>query len=461
MPRISGSGQKKLIETSVLLCAPDINTCDVLLSYMAAAGIGNIYCYIENSNDLDSILTHVHDLNPDTNIKLLQDTNVTTDFNIILGNYDFANKISNLIIKSAPPKLSPTFIAIVCAWQGYVNLCKNSKLLSEFLSEVSMKCASMEDIPHQEYFEQLGTSMSYSFLGPLLTIELIKVRLNIGNILNDSFYYNLWNTSFINNISGSEGKYQNINYSFDGIKQSLSHAKILIVGTGGLGCPAALTLAKSKIGTLGLIDFDNVELSNLNRQILHTTSKIGISKVESAKRALKTFNKDISIDLYKTSFSQENASNIIKNYDLIVDGLDNIPTRYLLNDACFFEKKPLVEAGALTFYGQVTTIIPGNTPCYRCIFPESETERSAPSCSETGILGPVPGLMGILQAIEAVKMIIGFNSSLKGRLLAYDSLETEFEVTKFIRNDECKLCGKNPTITQLSKYVFVCKDKSN
>jgi len=198
----------------------------------------------------------------------------------------------------------------------------------------------------------------------------------------------------------------------------------------------------------------------LNRQILHTTSKLGMLKVESAKQTLKTINQNIKVDLYPSSFSRENAAEIIKNYDIIIDGLDNLPTRYLLNDACFFEKKSLIEAGALAFYGQVTTIVPGDGPCYRCIFPESTVPFSAPSCSETGVLGPIPGLMGLLQAVEVIKMIIGADSSLKGRLLMYDALETELNIVEYQRNNDCELCGDNPTILELGEYTFVCRDRA-
>jgi molybdopterin/thiamine biosynthesis adenylyltransferase/NifU-like protein involved in Fe-S cluster formation len=460
MPQISGIGQKKLLECSVLIYAQSIDTCDVLLNYMTASGIGHIYCYLESTNKCESVLAHVHDLNPDTNIELIEGMDVRADFNVIIGDFSFAARIGNYLIQSVSHEFSPTLITAAYPWQGYVKLCNQVKSVKEFLAEVTKKCGFSGEISSQEYFQQLGMSISYAFMGTLMVTELIKIRLNIGNMLNDTFYFNLWQMIFINNSSVSENNFQNLQYSSHDLKQSLAQAKALIVGTGGLGCPAALALTKAGIGTIGLIDFDNVELSNLNRQILHTTSNLGMLKVESAKQTLKTINQNIKVDLYPSSFSRENAAEIIKNYDIIIDGLDNLPTRYLLNDACFFEKKSLIEAGALAFYGQVTTIVPGDGPCYRCIFPESTVPFSAPSCSETGVLGPVPGLMGLLQAVEVIKMIIGADSSLKGRLLMYDALETELNIVEYQRNNDCELCGDNPTILELGEYTFVCRDRT-
>lgn len=475
MPKISGAGQKKIIQTRVLLCAQSIDACDISLNYMAASGIGQIYCYLESKNRCESVLAHVRDLNPEVNIELIEDIHLlrnqfssienSIDFNILIGDLGFVTKISDLFIQPVSYEFSPTLIAVSYAWQGYVNLCNHIQSIKDFLTEISEKPVFIENILHYEDFKQLGMSMSNTFMGALVAVELIKARLNIGNILNDMIYFNLLEMLFINNPSTSDCKLENIQNSLNNwasspnhLKQDLTKAKVLIVGAGGLGSPTAFALAKAGVGTIGLIDFDTVDISNLNRQILHSTSSIGLKKVESAKQTLKMIYQDVNIELYATSFSKENAIDIIKNYDIIVDGLDNLPTRYLLNDACFFGKKPLIEAGVLAFYGQITTIVSGDGPCYRCIFPESTEPRNAPSCSETGILGPVAGIAGILQAIEVLKMIIGMNSSLKGGLLMYDALETEFNLVEFQRNNSCKLCGEDPSILELGEYTFVCKD---
>lgn len=475
MPKISGAGQKKIIETGVLLCVQSIEDCDVLLSYMAASGIGQINCYLESKNRCESVLAHLHDLNPEVNVELIEDVHLlknkfstiqnTIDFNILVGDLDFATKISGLLIQSGSCEVSPTLVAVSRDWEGYVNFFNNTQSIKDFLIEISEKPVLTQNILDHEDFKQLGVSMSNAFVGTLVVTELIKARLNIGNVLNNMIYFNLLEMLFINDPSTSEYKLQNVQnffdnwqFNLDNLKQKMDKAKVLIVGAGGLGSPTAFALAKAGVGTIGLIDFDTVDISNLNRQILHSTSRIGLKKVESAKQTLKMVKQDVNIELYSTSFTKENAIDIIKNYDIIVDGLDNLPTRYLLNDACFFSKKPLIEAGVLAFYGQITTIVSGDGPCYRCIFPESKEPRTVPSCSETGILGPVAGLAGILQAVEVLKMIIGMNSSLKGGLLMYDALETEFNLVEFRRNNSCNLCGEHPSILELGEYNFVCKD---
>lgn len=466
MPKISSKGQKKIIRTSVLLCAHSIDTCDILLNYIVASGIGNIYFYVENTKRCKSVLEHVRDLNPDIKIEVidknfLQRSTILSirkevDFNIFIGNLDFVTRISDLFIEQVSCEITPTLISISYAWQGYINLCNSTKSIKEFLKQISEKNIFIKDILHYEDFYKLGISMSNAFMGVLISIEIIKARLNIGNILKDILYFNLLDMLFIDNISTLNGNFKNIQNNFNkwlfnvnNLKQKLSKKRALIVGTGGLGCPIAYLLTKAGIGAIGLIDFDTIDISNLNRQILYSTSKIGLNKVESARETLRMINKDVNIEVYATKFSKENATDIIKNYDVIVDGLDNISTRYLLNDACFFNEKPLIEAGVLAFYGQITTIVFGEYPCYRCIFPESTETESAQNCSKTGILGPVAGVTGVLQAVEVLKMIIGIKSNLKGGLLMYDSLETEFDLVKIKKNNKCKLCGSNPSISKL------------
>jgi molybdopterin/thiamine biosynthesis adenylyltransferase/NifU-like protein involved in Fe-S cluster formation len=475
MPKISGAGQKKIIQTRVVLCAQSIDDCDISLNYMAAAGIGQIYCYLENKKGCEHVLAHVRDLNPEVNIELIEvshllerkllDIENKIDFNIFIGNLDFVTKINNLFIQLDSNEFHPTLIGVSYAWQGYINLCNSNFSIKEFLTQISEKSSFIENKLFNEDFNKLGISMSGDFIGALASVEIIKARLNIGKILNDGMYFNLLDMSFIDNISTLNSILENIQNLFrdwscshNYLKQDLKKVKVLIVGSGGLGSPNAFALAKAGVGTIGLIDFDTVDISNLNRQILHSTSKIGLKKVESAKDTLKMINQDVNIEVYAISFSKENAIEIVENYDIIVDGLDNIPTRYLLNDACFFNKKPLIEAGVLAFYGQVTTIVSGDGPCYRCIFPESKGQGNARSCSETGILGPVAGMAGILQAVEVLKMIIGIDSSLKGGLLMYDALETEFELIKVQKNNNCKLCGTDPSVLQLEEYTFFCKD---
>lgn len=474
MPKISGVGQKKLLDTCVLLCAPNIDACDVLLNYMAASGIGHIYCYLGNKTRYNSALEHIHDLNPEVHIELIEDTDLLsnevlpdksiTHFKILIGDLSFVKNISDLLLRSSYTA-QPTLVVVSEAWGGHINLCNHPNEINNFLVEVSKQSCITLNTSIQDNFIKIGYSISYAFAGVFALIELIKVRLDIGNVLNNTLYFNLLTMEF--NVDSYNDIHKNIQKSYiestniNNLDNILAQAKALIVGTGGLGSPVALALAKAGVGTIGLVDFDSIDISNLNRQILHTTSRIGSLKVESAKQTLKSINPDINMEVYSTAFSKENAFDLIRDYDIIIDGLDNLPTRYLLNDACFFQKKPLIEAGVLAFYGQVTTIVSGDTPCYRCIFPESKEPRSAPSCSETGVLGPVPGLIGILQAVEVIKMLMGMNSSLKGSLLLYDALETEFNMVSFSKNKDCSLCGEHPSIKELGEYTFICNDKKD
>lgn len=458
MPDIGGAGQQKLLETQVLICAPDLETCDVLLSYLTAVGIGHITCFFKNSDGWESDFAHFHDLNPDVKLELIEEISGASDFNIIIGDFFFSSRMADLLVESVPDELSPTFISIIDPWQGCLNLSTDSKSVKSFLDQVEKKRFKTENQADSQHFAyRLGLVLSCAFVGSLLTIELVKARLQIGVVLNDVFYFDLWNTSFENNFFVSDRGFIHLDYGSYPLKNALADANVLTIGAGGLSCPANLVLAKAGVKKLSLIDFDHVEISNLNRQILHSTSRIGLLKVESAKLALEAIHPDIQVNTYSGSFTKENARDIIKKHDLVIDGLDNLPTRYLLNDACYFEKKPLLEAGALAYYGQATTIIPDQGPCFRCLFPESPSQ-TAGSCSETGVLGPVPGLMGILQAIEAIKLIIGMPSSLQGKLLMVDVLETSFDIFSFKKYVDCPLCGSHPTIHELGEYTFVCEE---
>lgn len=239
-------------------------------------------------------------------------------------------------------------------------------------------------------------------------------------------------------------------------QQKLLDAKVLVVGAGGLGSPCALYLAAAGIGTLGLIDSDEVELNNLQRQIIHSTQTIGSPKVESAKRFLTNLNPDVKVIAYHTRVTSENILDIMADYDVVVDGSDNFPTRYLLNDACVMSQKPLSHAGILQFEGQMFTIIPGRGPCYRCLFPEPPPPGFVPNCQEAGILGAVAGVIGTLQANEVMKIILGIGEPLIGRLLIFSALEATFRELRIPRNPDCAVCGDNPSVTQLIDYELFC-----
>ncbi len=229
-----------------------------------------------------------------------------------------------------------------------------------------------------------------------------------------------------------------------------------MLGAGGLGSPVALYLAAAGVGTLGIADNDVVDLSNLQRQVIHHTSDIDRPKVESAAEKLHAINPDITIRPYQQMVDSSNIMDIIKEYDIVVDGTDNFPTRFLVNDACYFAKKPLVHGAILRFDGQAFTIVPGEGPCYRCIFREPPPAGSVPNCSQAGILGSVAGIIGTIQATEVLKLILGQGKTLTGRLLIMDALDMTFRQTKIRKDPDCPLCGENPSVTELIDYAWVC-----
>jgi molybdopterin/thiamine biosynthesis adenylyltransferase len=233
----------------------------------------------------------------------------------------------------------------------------------------------------------------------------------------------------------------------------LSAAKVLVIGAGGLGSPAILYLAAAGVGTIGIVDFDRVSLSNLQRQIAHRTVDIGRLKTESASETALAINPEIRIAPHDERMTAENAASLMEGYDVIADGSDNFATRFLVNDACFFGRKTLVSAAVTEFDGQLSTYKPGQQrgvlPCYRCLFPEPPPPEAAPNCSETGVLGAVAGVMGTLQAVEVLKEIVGIGQSMAGRLLIYDAMDTQFRTVKVPADPGCRLCGVAPSIRSL------------
>lgn len=240
-------------------------------------------------------------------------------------------------------------------------------------------------------------------------------------------------------------------------QEKLLSAKVLVIGAGGLGSPCALYLASAGVGKLGIVDSDAVELNNLQRQILHSTQNVGKPKVESAKERLNAINPDVEVVTYKTRLTSENILDIIKDYDMVVDGSDNFPTRYLVNDACVIAKRPLSHGGIFRFDGQAITIIPGVSACYRCLFAEPPPPGLVPSCQEAGILGAVAGVIGVIQANEVLRYILGIGDLLTGRLLVFNALDSSFRQVKVPKNKDCPVCGMNPSITKLIDYQEFCQ----
>ena len=236
----------------------------------------------------------------------------------------------------------------------------------------------------------------------------------------------------------------------------LKAAKVLCIGAGGLGSPLALYLGAAGIGTLGIVDFDVVDYTNLQRQIIHTTADVGRPKLDSAADKLKAMNPFLNIRTFNTRLSSDNALDLFKEFDIIADGTDNFPTRYLVNDACVLTRKPNVYGSIFRFEGQASVFATEAGPCYRCLYPEPPPPGLVPSCAEGGVLGILPGLVGIIQATEAIKLILGSGDPLIGRLLLVDALAMKFRELKLRKNPDCPACGKNPTITKLIDYQEFC-----
>ena len=224
-------------------------------------------------------------------------------------------------------------------------------------------------------------------------------------------------------------------------QEKLLSSKVLIVGAGGLGSPAALYLAACGIGTIGIIDGEKVDLTNLQRQIIHYTSDVGVEKVKSAGNKIRAINPDVTVKTYHQLAKADNIREIIRDYDFVIDCTDNFGSKFLINDACYFEKIPFSHAGVLKFYGQLITVLPGKTACYRCVFNAPPPAGAVPSCSQAGVLAVLPGVIGTLQATEAIKYLLGLGKLLTNTLLRYDALEMEFRAVKLNRNPNCSLCG--------------------
>jgi molybdopterin/thiamine biosynthesis adenylyltransferase/rhodanese-related sulfurtransferase len=239
-------------------------------------------------------------------------------------------------------------------------------------------------------------------------------------------------------------------------QQKLKAARVIVIGTGGLGAPILAYLAAAGVGHIGVVDFDTVDLSNLHRQIIHKTGNVGKAKTLSAVEMMKDINPTIDIKTYETSLRSDNALELLKDYDIVIDGTDNFPTRYLVNDACALLDKPNVYGSIFRFEGQATVFWASQGPCYRCLYPEPPEPGTVPSCAEGGVLGVLPGVVGTIQATEAVKLIIGQGDPLIGRLLLFDALKMKFRELKLRKDPKCPLCGTNKTVTELIDYEFFC-----
>ncbi|SHJ85518.1 Molybdopterin or thiamine biosynthesis adenylyltransferase [Anaerobranca californiensis DSM 14826] len=417
IPQIGEKGQRKLMEENVEILAEKIP--NMLLLYLAAVGIINITIYLKEISNIEGLVEHAKDLNPELKIQIkglndyrkLKDNNKTT---IIVGGRNFIDEITEKLEEG------PYIIALAQPWEVYIKECSNFKDLQWILSKTTGFVETQDNFP---------LTLAFNFLGTILTTEVIKKVLGLGVSLEQGFSFNLLTSDADMGLGENNIKFGNLN---------LRNRKVLVVGAGGLGSPVALTLGRIGIGTIGLVDYDQVEISNLNRQILHSTSKIGLFKVESAQKLLSSLYPDVKVIPYKVKITEENVREIIKDYDVVIGALDNIPSRYILNDGCYRENIPYIEGAIKTFYGQVTNIIPKVTPCYRCMVPQREDYFVK---REIGIVGSLPGTIGVLQCVEAIKNLVGIKSNLQGKVLMHDSLERDFIKIPFMINHKCPLCS--------------------
>lgn len=452
MPEISGQGQKKLLDSSVLIYGENVKELLPLTLYLSAMGIGNIYCYFEDETGYKSLFSNVMDINNDVKIELINDNTLKSDFRIVLGSSKFVKEVVRFF-ENNKMIFIPTIISVNNQWKSIIKTFKDSNDFEYFTDLVP----DTED----DFCVPFVSGLS----GTISSIEAVKLCLNIGNINDDLFIYDLFSMEFNTyEIEETEKAFKdfytvkNPDVNIENISKKLFNAKVLIVGAGGLGSPVALALTMAGVGTIGLVDSDSVEASNLNRQVLHAVSRIGMPKADSAKLILNIINPNLIINTYIENLTKENSKEIIDSYDLVVSAVDNIQTRYLINDSCYFMKKPIIEAGVLRFDGTNTTIIPDEGHCYRCLYPNLST--SGMSCAETGVLGAVPGVMGFIQAAEAYKIITGIGTTLKNKILLFDGLEMEFNLINLEKNPNCPLCGEKPTIKELQDYTIRCNNEN-
>lgn len=454
MPEISGPGQKKLLESAVLVCGKTVDDTAVVLHYLAAAGIGRIYCQLDRYDRLEELVADIRDLNADVSIELADGSQ--RDVQVVLGQPGFICQNQVLLGNSC----APSVIAVYQAWGGGVQVIGDREGVPPFIAALAKVQQAAGAESHAGLL--LGERLTTCFLGALCALEAIKQVLGISGMADDFLYLNLLTMNF------SKVDKDELAQALPGLyapkavhipQAKLKDSKVLIAGAGGLGCPAAYALALAGVGSLGLVDYDVVEVSNLNRQILHAASRLGMSKSESAAAYLKKLNPELVVNCYCTSLSKENIFDIIAGYDVVIVGVDNFPTRYLLNDACFFAGKTLIDAGVIGFDGTFRTILHGESACYRCTLPDIPASGTVPSCAEAGVLGPVPGIMGFIQAAAVVTCLTGLGNLASDSMLFFDGRCLEFFTMPLKKNDNCPLCSQHPTIKELQEYVFRCAEQ--
>ena len=452
IPEIGEEGQKKLLDSTVYVYSENSDSLRPLTYYLAAVGTGRIFCYLKDKRGGDSLFDEVTDLNNDTKIDYLNgrtekryqqncqkrnseneknrpqnEKNRPQNYRVMIGGLSF---IKNLTAELPEEEFLPTIISINGQWRGTLQTFQNEELFKNFIDSLNVE--NFENTESNPVF--LANALS----SVLCSLEGVKLCLGIGRVREDMLLYDLLSMEF-SQAKSPINVFDFLNEKNPVDLKKLYRAKVLIVGVGGLGCPAAYGMAAAGLKSLGLLDLDQVEMSNLNRQILHSFSRIGMAKADSAKFLLNELKPDMNIKTYIIELSKDNAEEIFSEYDLIIAAVDNIPTRYLINDTCFSLNKPFSEAGVLRLDGTATTLIPHEGHCYRCLYPNADTGKLK---GDDGVLGPVPGVMGFIQAAEAVKALTGLGNTLKNKILLFDSLEMDFNIIDIKKNPQCPTCCK-------------------
>lgn len=443
IPEISEKGQEKLMCSKVLFYSESLEAATLALYYLVAVGIGEIHCCIDDPTNCGVLQDKLSDLNSDTRVfftseDLLGNPTKQVATRIITGSPGYVLGIAkNIILADKIDDSIPTVIAMTKGWHGASQTFTTRAELERFTVEMSIVST---DLNH--HTDEDTNRLSSYFSSLLAVIEHLKLALNIGKPMDNALYHNLATMEFTSASSTQQllQKLERSDVSADLKHEAFVDSRVLIAGCGGLGSPAAYALASLGIGKLGLLDPGIVELSNLNHQIMHTSSRLGMSKARSSEIFLKEINPEIKLEVYTSALADMDLDKTIRQYDIVIGCMDSKHGGYLLKDACAAAGKPFMQAGALDISGLATSIIPGEGYCCRCIFPETESSDPIPACSETGVLGPVPGVMGIIQATEAVKLLSGVGESLKDRTLLFDVFDTDLYVVNNAKDSYCELC---------------------
>ncbi len=451
LPEIGIEGQKKLEDSAVFVKAQSVESCALLLYYLAAAGIGILNCDFAEEHGLSSLIKQIGALNSGVKIQAVP-----------AGLKNLPGDAAVRVVQGSPQYLAqshdqpngqwmPLIIAANRGWQGWFQVIKRPDDQGAVLPRPDHQTSIGHNMPDGG----AESTFSSNLLGALAAVEVVKILLGLENCTAYGLEFDLFTMRFAryegrkacpisiaSPFLSTEIPGASPGYITTADTHQLAQSQVVVVGSGGLGSPVLYTLAQAGVGTIALVDYDRVDISNLNRQILHSETRLGLPKIDSAEIFLRELNPDLNLIKHNTSLTKDNALDIISACDVLVDCVDNLSTRYLINEACALLNKPLVEAGVNGFEGIATTIMAARSTCYQCLFPA----RSALDCNAKygpeGILGPVAGVLGTIQGCEACKCLTKTGTILFDSILAYDALEAQFEIFHTEKDPDCPICAK-------------------